>query len=91
MARVGVTKKKKSPRATELSQLKKELSASPNSLSLAIASSPKLSSSRRQRVTFLGLLVGHRLIYRRYLIRSRGILLSSVALSSVLSTGLMAS
>ena len=91
MARLGVSKNKKSPHATELSQLKKELSASPNSLSLAIVSSPQLQSNRPRRVTFLGLLVGHRLIYRRYLIRSPSIRLSSVALSSVLSTGLMAS
>ena len=39
MARLGASKTKKSPRATALSQLKKELKRVTNSLSLAIASS----------------------------------------------------
>ena len=47
MARVEVTKEKKSPRATELSRLKAELKRAPSSSKLASATSPKLPSSRR--------------------------------------------
>ena len=49
MARVWDTKKKKNPRATELSQLKKNYSASPSCLNPASESSLRLQSNRRQR------------------------------------------
>ena len=86
MARLGASKKKKSPRATELTQLKKELKRVTEQLE---SRDRELASATEQQTAtseILGLSVGHRLIYRRYLILIAEHAVKLCGLSSDLST-----
>ena len=91
MPRLGVSKKKKSPRATELSQLKKEVQRVAAQLESRDRELVTAKVQRPRRVTFSVSSVVLQPICNRCLIRSPSILLSSVVVSSVLSTGLTAS